>query len=122
MNTIKEDLDSFLELSTDISSVKFQMVSPLESYSKPTMKYIKKKWKQAKKSFKLKYCEMVAPGQADKFAQIIPSESESELDEPKISEAMRERLNAYDQADTEKQRSITAKHKLWSCLDALNIK
>ena len=86
------------------------------------MKYTKKKWKQAKKSFKLKYCEMVAPGQADKFAQIISSESESELDEPKISEAMRERLNAYNQADTEKQRCITAKHKLWSCLDALNIK
>ena len=62
MNTIKEELDSFLELSTDISAVKFQMVSSLESYSKSTMKYAKEKWKQAKKSFKLKYCEMVAPG------------------------------------------------------------
>ena len=57
IHTSKEELDSFLELSTDISPVKFQMVSPLESYSKSTMKYAKKKWKQAKKSFKLKYCE-----------------------------------------------------------------
>ena len=54
MNTSKEELDSFLELSTDISPAKFQMVSPLESYSKSTMLYAKKKWKQAKKSFKLK--------------------------------------------------------------------
>ena len=81
MNTSKEELDSFLELSTDISLVKFQMVSPLESYSKSTMKYVKKKWKQAKKSFKLKYCEMVAPGQADKLSRAISSESESEHDE-----------------------------------------
>ena len=43
---------------------------------------------------------------ADKLAQIISSESESELDEPKLSEEMRELLNAYDQADTEKQRVI----------------
>ena len=49
---------------------------------------------------------MVAPGQADKLAQIISSNSESELDEPKLSEEMREILNAYDQADTEKQRII----------------
>ena len=49
---------------------------------------------------------MVAPEQADKLAQIISSESESELDEPKLSEEMRELLNAYDQADTEKQRII----------------
>ena len=103
MNTSKEELYSFFELSTDISPVKFQIVSPLESYSKSPMKYVKKKWRQAKKSFKLKYCEMVAPGQADKLAQIIPSESESELDEPKLSEEMRELLNTYDQADTEKQ-------------------
>ena len=47
MNTSKEELDNFLELSTDISPVKFQMVSPLESYSKLTMKYAKKKCKQA---------------------------------------------------------------------------
>ena len=32
MNTGKEELDSFLEFSTYISPVKFQMVSPLESY------------------------------------------------------------------------------------------
>ena len=106
MNTSKEELDSFLELSTGISPVKFQMVSPLKSYSKSTMKYAKKKWKQAKKSFKLKCCEMVAPGQADKLAQIISSELESELDEPKLSEEMREHLNGYGQADTEKQRII----------------
>ena len=68
MNTSKEELGSFLEFSTDISPVIFQMVSPFQSYSKSTMKYVKKKWKQAKKSFKLKYCEMVAPGQADKLA------------------------------------------------------
>ena len=70
---------------------------------------------------------MVAPGQANKLVQIISSESESKLDEPKLSEEMGELLNAYDQADTEKQRiifylwyhlNITAKHKLWSCLDA----
>ena len=48
----------------------------------------------------------MAPGQADKLAQIISSESESELDEPKLSEEMRELLNAYDQADTEKQKVI----------------
>ena len=54
MNTSKEELGSLLEFSTDISPVKFQMVSPLESYSKLTMKYAKKKWKQFKKSFKLK--------------------------------------------------------------------
>ena len=46
------------------------------------------------------------PGQADKLAQIISPESESELDEPKLSEEMRELLNAYDPADTEKQRII----------------
>ena len=79
MNTSKEELDSFLELSTDISAVKFQMMSLFESYSKSTMKYAKKKWKQAKKSFKLKSCEMVAPGQADKLAQIISSESKSDI-------------------------------------------
>ena len=45
-------------------------------------------------------------GQADKLAQIISSELEGELDEPKLSEEMRELLNAYDQADTEKQRII----------------
>ena len=103
MNTSKEELDSLLEFSTDASPVKFQMVSSLESYPKSTMKCVKKQWKQAKKSFKLKYCEMVTPGQTDKLAQIISSESESELDEPKLSEEMRELLNAYDQADTEKQ-------------------
>ena len=33
---------------------------------------------------------MVAPGQVDKLAQIISSESESELNEPNVSEEMRE--------------------------------
>ena len=42
-NTSKKKLDSFLELSADISAVKLQMVSPLESYSKSKMKYAKKK-------------------------------------------------------------------------------
>ena len=41
------------------------------------------------------------------MAQIISSESENELDEPKLSEEMRELLNAHDQADTEKQSIIT---------------
>ena len=34
MNSSKEELDSFLKFSTDISPVKFQMVSSLESYLK----------------------------------------------------------------------------------------
>lgn len=105
-NTSKEQLDSFLDSSTDISPIKFQMVSPLESYSESTMKYAKKKWKQAKKSFKLKYCEMVAPGQADKLAEIISSDSESEIDESNISKEMKDLLSAYNQAETEKQRIV----------------
>ena len=43
MNTSKEELDNFPELSTDIIPVKFQMVSSLESYSYSTMKYAWKK-------------------------------------------------------------------------------
>ena len=67
----KEDLDTFIDTATDISPVKFQMMSPLEDYSVSTICYAERKKKEAKQSFKSKYCEMVAPGQAEKLAAII---------------------------------------------------
>ena len=76
-NTSKEDLDSFIDTATDISPVKFQMMSPLEDYSVSTIRYAKRKWKQTKQSFKSKNCEMVAPGQAEELAAIISSEPDS---------------------------------------------
>ena len=43
VHTSKEDLDSFIDTATDISPIKFQMMSPLEDYSVSTIRYAKRK-------------------------------------------------------------------------------
>ena len=48
-DTSQDDLDSFID--TDISPIKFQMISPLEDCFVSTIRYAKRKWRQAKQSF-----------------------------------------------------------------------
>ena len=46
--------------------------------------------KQAKQSFKSKYCEMAAPGQVEKLAAIISSEPDSDSEITEVSKEMKD--------------------------------
>ena len=105
-DTSKENLDSFIDTATDINPIKFQMMSLLEDYSVSTIRYAKRKWKQAEQSFKSKYCEMVAPGQAEKLAAIISSESDSDSDSTEVSKEMKDLIDAYNNVECDKQRIV----------------
>ena len=98
-DTSKEDLDSVIDTATDISPIKFQLMSPLEDYSVSTVHYARRKWKQAKQSFRSKYCGMVAPWQTEKLAAIISSESDSDS-ETEVSKEMKDLIDAYNNAES----------------------
>ena len=99
-------MESFIETSTlgAVSPVKFWINMPIQELSSPTIRYQKCKHKSFKENCKQSYLKLVAPGQENEFASIFSSESEEE--NGTVPENLKLLYQAYQTADSEKQRTL----------------
>ena len=104
-STAVNEMKSFIETSTlgVVSPVKFRINKPIRELSSSTTRYQKRKYKSFNENCKQSYPKLVAPGQENKFASIVSCESE---ENDTVLENLKFLYQAYQIADTEKQRAL----------------
>eukprot|EP00111_Clytia_hemisphaerica_P014592 TCONS_00042975-protein len=101
-----QDFRSFFEESPfDKSPTKYKLTNSVNNLSESTVRYHKRKYKDYVESCKKKYKEMVAPGQVDEFSALFSS-SGSETEEGCIPEDLKFLHRAYQEAESEKQKTL----------------
>ena len=103
----KEDMDRLLDNSTeDVSPIKFQIQSPVNDISNASLRYHKRKYKEAKAVFKKKFCSLFAPGQAEEFESLVSSKSDNEDSDKsdRITAELQALIDAYDSTDNERHK------------------
>ena len=78
-NSYKDDVNEFLDISVNITPVKYQInQTSVNDLSKTAMKYHKRKFHEAVESFKVEYSKCIAPGQETQFVKQCEMETSKE--------------------------------------------
>ena len=103
-STSNNSINEFLEYcNVDISPVKFQVNStPIPNLSSSSFNYHKRKYMEAMKSFQTNYVKNVVAGQEAAFLEDIKKERCTEIN--KSAKEMKFIVDAFDKADTSKQK------------------
>jgi len=97
-----QDLHALTEPAS-ASPLKFRLTSSVNQLSETTVRYQKRKYKDFKKAIKKRYKEILAPGQEKEISALISS---SESDEEDVPTDLKFLLQAYDKAESEKQKTL----------------
>ena len=89
----------------DVSPIKFQIQSLVNDMS-ASLRYHKRKYKEAKAAFKKKFCSLVAPGQSEEFESLVSSESDNEDSDKsdRMTAELQALIDAYDSTDNERHK------------------
>lgn len=106
MDQRKQQMRTFTEAAApDMSPIRFQITTPVAELSKSSIYYAKRKYKDAKNSFKKKFCENFAPGQGEELEKVLFSSSSSES-ESDVPESLNHILRAYESAVNSKTKIL----------------